>query len=266
MNKLLIILLAISCGVVLYIGNAHWKEKTVHSTETEKQTKTAAKAESSSEKDKSAEKISIDEFTKLSQNWPEEAKRRFQQTFLEEIPYKIVIVGSSAIGTETEGWAYLTKQKLEETYGDFIEVDIQTFDGTSMQFSSENDVSKIIEEKADLILLEPFTLKDNGEVIIEDSHANISNWMESVQADNPDTVFILQPPNPIHDASYYPLQVEELKKYAEANNIPYLDHWTAWPDPQSGEIIPYLSEDNEIPSEQGHQLWSDFITDYFINK
>lgn len=266
MKKLLIILLSISCAVVLYIGNSHWKEKTVHSTETEKPVKTVTKAENASKKDKAADEISIDEFNKLSKNWPEEAKRRFEQTFLEEIPFKVLIVGSDALGTENEGWAALTKEKLEKAYGNYIEVGIQAFDGTSMQFSSQNQASAIIEEKADLVLLEPFTLKDNGEVRIEDSHANILTWIETVKTDTPYTVFILRPPNPIHDASYYPLQVEELKKFAEANEIPYLDHWSVWPDPQSEEIISYLSEDNEIPSEQGHQLWSDFITDYFINK
>ena len=266
MKKLLIKMLAISCGVILYIGNAHWKEKTVQSTETERQAKTAAKTKSTPEKDKAAEKVSIDEFIELAQNWPEEAKRRFEQTLLEEIPYKVLIVGSPALGTENEGWAYSTKLSLEEAYGSFIEVGIQTFDGTSLQFSNQGNISSLIEAKADLILLEPFTLNDNGEVRIEDSHASISSWIESVRADNPDTVFILQPPNPIHDASYYPLQVEGLKNYAEANEIPYLDHWSAWPDPQSEEIIPYLSEENEVPSEQGHQLWSEYVIKYFINE
>ncbi|MBY0158849.1 SGNH/GDSL hydrolase family protein [Cytobacillus oceanisediminis] len=266
MKKFYILLLAISCGVVLYWGNSHWKERTVLSTDATSQEtkKTAEPAEVAEEIDK---RIDIEEFQKISVNWPAEAKRRFEQTLLEGIPYKILLAGSTALGSNEDGWASSAKKKLEETFGEgSIEVDIQVFDGTSMEFSDQDKVSDMIDAEADLIVLEPFTLQDNSFVRIEDSHAHITNWISAVKEKNPDTVFILQPPNPIYDANYYLVQIEELEKFAETNDIPYLNHWSAWPSTDSEEIIPYLNKENEAPSEKGHELWSKYVTDFFISK
>lgn len=266
MKKFFILLLAITCGVVLYWGNSHWKERTVHSTDavTPEIKKSTEPAEETEETDKI---VGIEEYQKMSGNWPADAKRRFEQTLLEGIPYKILLAGSSALGSDEDGWASLAKKELEETFGEgAIEVDIQVFDSTSMEYSNQNKVSDMIAAEADLIVLEPFTLQDNSFVRIEDSHAHIVNWISAVKEKNPDTVFILQPPNPIYDANYYLVQIEELEKFAETNDIPYLNHWSAWPSTDSEEIIPYLNEENEAPSEKGHELWSKYVTDYFISK
>ena len=50
----------------------------------------------------------------------------------------------------------------------------------------------------------------------------------------------IQPPHPLYQATYYPVQVEALAQYAEDNDIPYLNHWEAWPDQDSKEIKDYL--------------------------
>lgn len=267
MKNFFILVLAISCGVVLYLGNSNWKEKTIISTDAannQETKKTAAPGEEAEETDK---RITIKEFQKISVNWPADAKRRFEQTLLEGITYKILLAGSAALGSNEDGWAYLTKKELEETFGEgAIEVDIQVFGGTSMEFSDQDKVSDMIAAEADLIVLEPFTLQDNSFVRIEDSHAHTSNWISEVKEKNPDTVFILQPPNPIYDANYYLVQIKELEKFAETNDIIYLNHWSAWPSTDSEEIIPYLNEENETPSEKGHELWSKYVTDFFINK
>lgn len=268
MKHLLIIILAIGCGLVLFLGNAHWHERTglskqepvQESKESDSDTK-ASKTEAPS----STSKITLEEFKILSKNWPDVAKKQFKLHLQKEEPFKLILAGSEALDNDTKGWAQLTKAELEKAYGaDSLEVMIQTYKGTSMDFSAENKAEELAALKPDLILLEPLTLNDNGEVRIEDSHTNISNWIETIRTERPEAVFILQPPNPIYHASFYPVQVEELKKFAEENNILYLDHWPAWPDHQSKEIISYLSEDNETPSEKGHQLWSKYVTDFFI--
>ncbi len=270
MKHLLIIVLAIGCGVILFLGNAHWNERTGLSTQkTELETKEsgsnteASKAEAPS----NTSKITLEEFEILSKNWPDAAKKQFELSLQKEAPFKIVLAGSEALGNDTNGWAQLTKAELEKAYGtDSLEVVIQTYNGTSMDFSAENKAKELAALKPDLILLEPLTLNDNGEVRIEDSHTHISNWIETVRAENPEAVFIIQPPHPIYQASYYPVQVEELKKYTETNEVPYLDHWTAWPDPQGEEILGYLSEEGDVPNKEGHLLWSKFVNEYLISK
>ncbi|USK43978.1 SGNH/GDSL hydrolase family protein [Cytobacillus oceanisediminis] len=266
MKKFFILVLAISCGMVLYWGNSHWKERTVLSTEATARQETNKPAAPAEEQQVTDKRIDIDKFQKISVNWPADAKRRFEQTLLEGIPYKILLAGSSALGSNENGWAFAAKKELEETFGKgAIEVDIQVFDGTSMEFSNKDKVSEMIAAEADLIVLEPFTLQDNSFVRIEDSHAHITNWISAVKEKNPDTVFILQPPNPIYDANYYLVQIEELEKFAETNDIPYLNHWTAWPSTNSEELIPYLDAENEIPNEKGHELWSEYVTDFFVS-
>ena len=39
----------------------------------------------------------------------------------------------------------------------------------------------LVKEQPDLVLFEPFTLKDNGEVEIDDSLANVSSIMDAVK-------------------------------------------------------------------------------------
>ena len=121
-----------------------------------------------------------------------------------------------------------------------------------------------MEEQPDLILFEPFILKDNGEVGIDHSLENASAVIASVKESLPQTEVILQPPHPLYKANFYPKQVEELQQFAEDNGITYLNHWEAWPDKNSEEIKEYISEDASQPSAKGHQLWADYLIDYFI--
>lgn len=69
--------------------------------------------------------------------------------------------------------------------------------------------------------------------------------------------------HPIYGATYYPRDVEKLKKYAEEKEIPYLDHWKAWP---SEELLKnYLVDTQDTPNKKGHTLWARYLEDYFIS-
>lgn len=82
----------------------------------------------------------------------------------------------------------------------------------------------------------------------------------------PDSTFILQPSYPIYLPKYYATQVQALKDYAVANNLTYLDHWTAWPATDNSEIKNYLIEGQNGPNEQGTQVWTQFLVEYFVKK
>jgi len=70
---------------------------------------------------------------------------------------------------------------------------------------------------------------------------------------------ILQPSNPLANGIYYPDQVKQLQEFAKSNDIPYIDHWSAWTDP----VSQYLDE-NSNPNDKGMEIWFDYLKKYFI--
>ncbi|MBT2661589.1 SGNH/GDSL hydrolase family protein [Bacillus sp. ISL-45] len=254
-------LLAVVCMGVLLWGNMHWTKKTTVSGNNDVSPAVVVTKE--------AEVTSspADALLDLTRNWPEQAAENFKKALDENRTYKILLVGSAALGDEQSGWASSTKEQLIAAYGgEHMEVDIQTFNLTSLEFIDEEGTAQVSGSLADMVLFEPFTLMDNGEVTIENSLDNIQQVIDGTLEAKPDTVFMLMPPHPIYNAVYYPKQVEALKNYAEENEIPYLDHWEAWPNTKTEEIKEYITPDYSQPNEQGHEIWSKYVTDYLISK
>lgn len=210
--------------------------------------------------------ISRDELKELVMGLPEPVSNQFLTHYEKGEPLDIIIVGSPALASETNGWSVQVKEHLEELYGDdFLKMTIVEFDGTSTEFVDSEEAASVVEAKPDIVFFEPLTLEDNGLVEIDTSHENIKTFMERILAENPEAVLILQPPHPIHAAVYYPRQVEALAEFAEEEGIPYFDHWPNWPDPDSDEITNYLNEDG-FPNENGHKIWADAVINYFTGK
>jgi lysophospholipase L1-like esterase len=258
MKRFLVTLLAIGCIVILVIGNKHWKEKTFVAAE---KTQPAVSVEAEEPK------VDDDAFMKLTANWPAAASEHYQQSLEEEDqPFTILLAGSNALGKGETAWSNILKEELEEAYGETVQVIVKSYDLTSKQFIDEDKVSELLAEQPDLTLLEPFTLMDNNQVTISISHQNIAEIASRLTEQNPEHVLMLQPPNPLYNPNYYHVQVEGLQEYAEKQEIPYLNHWTAWPDTNDNEIKEYITpvDGNTVPSEKGHQVWAEFLTDYFI--
>lgn len=117
-----------------------------------------------------------------------------------------------------------------------------------------------------MILLEPFILKDNGKVGNDLAAENYSEILNAIVAAKEDAVVILQPANPLSKAIFYPQQVEALKAYAVTNGLPYLDHWKAWPETENERRGLLDTGDPSYPNERGHQLWAEYLIDFFISK
>lgn len=267
MKALLTTVLAIGCVVILIWGNIHWNQKSVVSGSNEQADTENVKSTQPMTKIKEKAKVKEKDLTVFTQNWPEEARASFNLALENDRPFKILIVGSSAIGDEPDGWAYQVKKELEEFYGsDIVTVAVNIVNNTTLGYIKENAHLALVEENADMILLEPFTLSDNGNVLIEDSLANIGTIIETIKESNSNTAFILQPPNPIYKPKLYATQVEALEAYAIENNIAYLNHWEAWPDTQTEEIYEYIEDGTGLPNEEGHKLWSQYVIDYLISK
>ena len=79
---------------------------------------------------------------------------------------------------------------------------------------NEDEAEEVIAAKPDMIIFEPFTLKDNGEVAIDDSLENTATTLAAITESLPETEVILQPPHPLYNATYYPRQVEALAGFA----------------------------------------------------
>ncbi|MGE7759119.1 SGNH/GDSL hydrolase family protein [Peribacillus sp. NPDC097895] len=247
-----------ACVISLVIGNIHWKDKITDASISQpgiKEKKETSKSSSTSE-----------DLVKYIGNWPKESKELYKERLSERKPFRVLIVGSNSLGNEKYNLPDDLADQLKHVYGDTVQVDGLIYDLMSSQFVLQNKQEDLIKAKADLILLEPFTLKDNGNVPIEDSLANITTIINDVTAASKKTQFILQPPNPLYNATYYPNQVKELERYAKDKEIPYLNHWSNWPDPASDKMKDLLNEERELPNENGYKIWSLYLEEFFIKQ
>lgn len=249
MKNFLTVLLGIICVAILYWGHSYYNQKI------EAASNKGTEVSQGTGEEAVEQSIDIDDLTK---NWPDKTVERMKQTIKEKKKFKLLLVGNKS---DTKSYKDV-KEKLTEAFGDHITVSIVSFNGTSTHFIQEKDLA---DKKADLIVLEPFLVADNGEVAIDDTLKNVSKFIKQVVDSNPKASVVLQPSYPIYQAKYYPIQVEELKKYAKKKDIPYLDHWSAWPDYQNEEIQDYLLPDQSGPNEKGIQVWSDYLLHYLMN-
>jgi hypothetical protein len=256
------------CIAVLFIGHKYWNDKTEVKANSDKSDITYTVSNEKKDKIKKSN-VKVDKSTELlslAKNWPETAKSQFQQSLQKKTPFKILFVGSNAIGKDGDGWAQDAAKKLINTYGSKqIKTDILIYDTTSTEFVEKNNQLEIAAANAGLIIFEPFLLNDNGKVEIQNSLDNISRVMADVKETNPTSTFILQPSYPLYGAKYYPLQVEALKKYANDNKITYLDHWTAWPNSSDPRLKDFLLEGQSGPNEKGIEVWEKAVEDYLVS-
>ncbi|MBO0602559.1 hypothetical protein I2483_12905 [Sporosarcina sp. E16_3] len=176
---------------------------------------------------------------------------------------QMLIVGSEAIAAAAERFATVISDK----YGGLIGVDVATFDMTSTRFVAEALEAGKIEWEAgyDIVLYEPFTLHNNGEVVIENERKDLLAVKALAESYVEDVSFLVTPPQPIYRAGYYLTQIQALKKFTSARGIPYINHWPNWPDTRSDELLTYIDE-TRMPTESGIKAWSDALIAYFVDE
>lgn len=263
MKVFLPIFMVFACTTSLVLGNINWQDKVANSSN--------IPLETNAKIDPKEPTPSNTDLEKYMENWPEKSKELYKKRVADGKAFKLLIVGSISLGGKDYNLPNDLANRVKQVYGETVQVEGLIYDLMSSQFVSQDKQKDLIEEKADLILLEPFTLKDNGNVAIDDSLENIKKIMGDVTAAKEDTQFILQPPNPLFNATYYPNQVEELKKFAEEQDIPYLNHWSNWPDMDAEEMKDVLYQDPKyptmsLPNEKGYKIWSMYLEEYFINR
>lgn len=260
MKRMLVLVVAAATVAILIFGNINWSSKTT----IDLNKANASETSNGGEKKNLAEEQRMKSLLSFAANWPEAALVRFEEALGNGEEFKILFLGSTALGEGDGSWPELVQQGLVNTYGKVFRFATLSYDVTSTTFVEEGLEEEIIAEEADLILFEPLTLKDNGKVVIETSWENTETVMDAVKAAKEDTVFILQPPHPLYNASWYRTQVESLEGFANDSSIPYLNHWEAWPETSDQALNDYLVSDRSAPNEEGHKRWAQYLLDYFI--
>ncbi|GHH98674.1 SGNH/GDSL hydrolase family protein [Neobacillus kokaensis] len=274
MKKILTLLLGIAFLTVLYLGQQHWNEQRQAAAKGDKAVVNGTNADAGSEKtaataqsEEPAKSVDAEKLLALTENWPKDAVERFKVTLEEKKPFKVLFVGSPAIGSESDGPFADVKARLVGAFGEeHMEVSVYTYESTTTQFLKDAKEDEIAKEAADLIVFEPFILTNNEFGTTDKTLTDVTKILDAVKKAVPDTSFLIQPSYPLYKAKHYPRQVADLKEYAEEQQVAYLDHWTSWPDGNSEEIKAYLTSDLSAPNSKGNKLWSDYLAGFLISE
>ena len=114
-----------------------------------------------------------------------------------------------SLGGENGSWPQIVQKALADTYGkDVFSFEVLSYPYSTYQYLNAGKEKELAQSGADLIILEPFTLKDNGVLTIELSEKNLDKIINAVKSENKNTS---QPPHPLYNASYYRNQVSSLR-------------------------------------------------------
>lgn len=268
MNKKVILayIILITCILLLVASYTQWKDKLSSFGQQSPTTVSSPKPvpESEGVEESVKPEQAIEQLLALTTHQDKQVQEVFRNRLEAGEKVDFLITGSNLMDYGEPGYAERLKTALVATYGDFITLTAIGFDATSQQFTDE-----LMEEQIDLsngydvILFEPFTLNNNGLVTIEDEHTHINTFHSRLKEHVEDAVIVLHPPNPIYAATYYPAQVTALKSFAEAEGIPYVNHWSEWPNQATEEILAFL-DDKSTPNSDGAEVWANTLITYFI--
>ena len=179
----------------------------------------------------------------------------------------VVAMGSRAL-TGSGGivpWPTLLQERVNKKYGQrLLDVQILEFgEDNTFEVVGDDKHLKAAELNPDIFILEPFIWNDNGYARIQDTLYHLGVIVQEVKRDNEDVVVFVQPPNPIFGANFFLQQVESVKEYSLEEGFYYFDHWEVWPDVNDESLRSYIEEGDHIPNEAGHELWAEYIVNYF---
>jgi len=151
MKNLIVIVLALLLAAVLVLGNLHWNSRSSEHTSTP--------AISISENSTVAEpEIDKEYYLEFAAKWPEKANQQLENKLHSNEKFKIVLLGSNSIGSDSLSLKNYLKEALSEKYEKHVELESIVYDNTTTDYvlNSEND--KLVALKPDMIIFEPFLL------------------------------------------------------------------------------------------------------------
>ena len=251
-------------------GKVHWNKKVASATEQVSEV-TETKVEPKEQDPKQEEtkqdiKVSYNEA--YAKNLPAEVQEKLKKASAEKKAVNLVIVGDGASSSASDAWPAKLAANLDAAYGKGLwNVTVKEYKNESTEMLLVNKRDKDIAGlNPDVILFEPPFITDNNEIGNGNSIAYTEKFVEALRSSAKDATIMIQPPNPVYNATNYPKAIEGLKQFAEQNGYTYINHWEAWPNPATQEILPYLQEKFGFPSAKGHEVWAQYVTDYFVAK
>lgn len=268
MKKTLAIIICLICIAVVIFGNIHWHHK-IHSTAVEARQaidNTKGTINKITSEQTATGQSDNPDIKQLTADLPKKLKDQIQKAVETGKPLDFLIVTND----KEAGWPSELKEQLEKSYGpDVFHITTESYgDHTTADFFHGDSYKSLfdIPSGTDLILFESLILNDNQKVSTEDTMIGATKLYDAVKKDFPDATFILQPPNPVYHQPHYTDHVKELRKTAEKHDIPYIDHWKAWPDPESKDILNDLNKSGTSPNDEGNKLWAKALAEYFTSQ
>lgn len=274
MNKKVWLVLVMFVLLVASIvgGKMHWNKKVSSATEQAmSETVSTSKADKSNKdsekgsKEDSKKKVSYNEA--YASNLPQAVQEKLKVAADEKRAVNLVIVGDES-SAEKGTWTEKFTKNLYEAYGNGVwNVTVKSYAGENTEALLENNrAEEIAEAQPDVILFQAPFVTDNTSMGNANSVAETKTFVEEMGASAKDAVIMIQPSNPVYNAKNYPKAIAGLQQFAEQNGYTYVNHWEAWPDPATKDIVPYLQEEFGFPNEKGYALWAQYVTDYFVAK
>lgn len=268
-------IVSIGCVIILITSYLVWQARIEsvannastrnHSTEIVKEEK--SDEQEPNEEEEVEEKLNLESLTGLIQNLDESSQQVILNRFEQQENVQMLVLGSEALKMGEPGYAEILQSNIQSSYGDLMEIDVVPFNGSVTEFQEQiEDVDIDWQKGYDLVLFEPFTVNNNGVVIVENAFENILLINEFIQTEVADAQLILHPSYPIYNSVYYPVEVNALKEYSLANGISYIDHWTEWPGITDEQLQTYFTEDRTTVNSEGANLWANALSSYFISK
>ncbi|CAG9612130.1 hypothetical protein BACCIP111899_01302 [Bacillus rhizoplanae] len=244
-------------------GKMYWNKKVAKATQQAYETKQETSAKDGEKKPEM--QVSFNEA--YAKNLPDAVKEKLKKAASEKKAVNLVIVGDEA-SAATGAWPEKFKANLNAAYGEGLwNVTVQEYKGESTEeLIAKNREKEIAKANPDVILFEPPFITDNKEVGNGNSVANTQKFVAALQASAKDATIMIQPSNPVYNAKNYPKSIAALKQFAEQNGYTYINHWEAWPNPTTKDILPYLQDEFGFPNAKGQELWAQYVTNYFVAK
>ncbi|PEY63335.1 EPSX protein [Bacillus cereus] len=272
MNKKAVLVLVVFVLFVASIvsGKLYWNKKVANATgQTSEVTKTKAEVKDSGAKKEEKKQDAKSSFNEAyAKNLPDAVKEKLKKAAEDKKAVNLIIVGDEASSSEKGAWAAKLTSNLETAYGKGLwNVTVKEYKGESTEELIVNKRDKeIAKENPDVILFEPPFITDNGKTGNGNSVTSTQKFVQALSTSAKGATIMIQPSNPVYGAKNYPKAIEALKQFATQNNYTYIDHWGAWPDASTKAILPYLKEEFGFPTAKGHEVWAQYVTDYFVAK
>ncbi|UCZ52726.1 hypothetical protein LGQ02_18370 [Bacillus shivajii] len=210
------------------------------------------------------------ELSFLTKNLPEEMTSLINQKYEANELIKVATFGSRALvdsqDEEVTPWPELLEENLNEVYGQKL-FQVETFSygyNSSTDVILNNEHVEAATNQPDILIIESFNWNDNNsQVHFSTGFDNILMIKEAFKSENPDTIVIIQPSHPI-PSNYYPGQVDDFLQLAIERGLTVIDHWEKWPGIDDEELLTYVSD--WMPTQAGHELWSDVVASQFYGE